>query len=92
LETVKNEVEDSSYLFQTAKNVNIEIHTGLEHAISIYGEDEFVNYRKISGREIMQFYTPRWLALIGLFSSILASAQLPMFGFILSKMIFVLMN
>jgi hypothetical protein len=58
----------------------------------MYEDDDFVGYRKISGREIMRYYTPRWLAVVGLISSIFASAQLPMFGFILSKMVFVLMN
>jgi hypothetical protein len=70
--------------------VKLEISTGLEQAISEY--DDFTGYRKISGQEIMKFYTPRWMALLGLFASILASAQLPMFGFILSKMVFVLMD
>jgi hypothetical protein len=70
--------------------VKLEISTGLEQAISEY--DDFTGYRKISGREIMKYYTPRWMALLGLVASILASAQLPMFGFILSKMVFVLMD
>ena len=49
-------------------------------------------YRAISGRDIMKFYSPRWLAVVGIIASIGASAQLPIFGFLLSKMTFILMD
>jgi len=39
----------------------------------------------------MAYYTPTWLAVVGVLASICASVQLPMFGFLLSKMVFVLM-
>ena len=40
----------------------------------------------------MSYYTPKWLAVVGLVASVGASAQLPVFGFLLSKMVFVLME
>lgn len=47
--------------------------------------------RKISSREMMTYYTPCWLGVIGIVASMLASLQLPLFGLLLSKMLFVLM-
>lgn len=41
-------------------------------------------YRSISGRDIMKFYSPSWLAVVGILASIGASAQLPVFGYLLS--------
>jgi len=53
---------------------------------------ESPSYRKVSGREIMSYYTPKWLAVVGLIASVGASAQLPVFGFLLSQMVFTLME
>lgn len=47
--------------------------------------------RKIRSAEMMKYYTPSWLAVIGLIASALASLQLPLFGLLLSKMFFVIM-
>ena len=42
--------------------------------------------------EIMKYYTPRWLAGVGLLSSFFAAFQLPLFGFMLAKIVFSLMK
>jgi len=36
--------------------------------------DDVPGYRNVSGKEIMAYYKPTWLAVLGLFSSIMASA------------------
>lgn len=38
----------------------------------------------------MKYYSPAWMAIVGFLSSIVASLQLPLFGFILSRYVFVL--
>ena len=48
------------------------------------------HYRDIKLKEMMQYYTPRWLAWCGFFASVASAFQLPMFGFILSQFVFVL--
>lgn len=47
-------------------------------------------YREVAFGEIMRFYKPQWLAVAGFSASVVASLSLPMFGFVLSKYIFVL--
>ena len=47
------------------------------------------NYRDIPLKEIMRYYTPKWMAVVGIFASVCSSFQLPMFGFILSQYVFV---
>lgn len=47
-------------------------------------------YREIKLQEMMRYYTPRWMAVVGLLASIASAFQLPMFGFILSQYVFVL--
>ena len=39
----------------------------------------------------MKYYTPTWLAVVGLIASVVAALQLPVFGFLLAKMVFTLM-
>lgn len=54
--------------------------------------DDLPGPAKVIGfKEIMKFYEPGWLAIVGIVASMFASLQLPVFGFLLSKMIFVLM-
>lgn len=53
--------------------------------------DKVTGIKKVGAKEIIKYYTPTWLAWIGIICSCLASLQLPMFGLILSKMVFVLM-
>jgi hypothetical protein len=79
-------------MYQTAKNSKVMISTGLESSVEDSEQENFEDYRKISGREIMRYYTPKWMAILGLISSVGASSTLPVFGFILSKMVFVLMD
>lgn len=43
-------------------------------------------------RDIMHYYNPKYFAIIGIFASLVASFSLPMFGFILSQMVFTLMQ
>lgn len=38
----------------------------------------------------MKYYTPRWMAWVGMLASLASAFQLPMFGFILAKYVFVL--
>jgi len=40
----------------------------------------------------MPFYKPKWLVVLGLINSAIASVQLPIFGYLLSKMVFSLMK
>lgn len=39
---------------------------------------------------MMTYYEPKWMAVVGFGASVLASLQLPMFGFILSQFVFVI--
>lgn len=48
------------------------------------------HYRDIKLKEMMQYYTPKWMAVVGIFASIASAFQLPMFGYILSQYVFVL--
>lgn len=47
-------------------------------------------YRDVKLKEMMKYYTPRWMAVVGILASIASAFQLPMFGFILSQYVFVL--
>ena len=47
-------------------------------------------YRDIKLKEMMRYYTPKWMAVVGFLASIASAFQLPMFGFILSQYVFVL--
>lgn len=47
-------------------------------------------FREIKLAEMMKYYTPRWMAVVGFLASIASAFQLPMFGFILSQYVFVL--
>lgn len=47
-------------------------------------------YRDVPLKEMMKYYTPRWMAVVGLFASVVSAFQLPMFGYILSQFVFVL--
>lgn len=40
----------------------------------------------------MAYYKPKYLAVIGVIASVLISLSLPMFGYILSRMVFTLMK
>lgn len=40
--------------------------------------------------EIMNYYSPKWMAAVGFVASIFASFQLPMFGFVLSQYVYLL--
>ena len=39
---------------------------------------------------MMRYYQPQYLAYIGFFASVVNAFQLPMFGYILSKYVFIL--
>lgn len=52
--------------------------------------EEDPEYRDVKFSEIMHFYKPQWLAYAGFTASVFASLSLPLFGFVLSKYIFVL--
>jgi len=53
------------------------------------GEDQDV-YREITFSEIMAYQHPKYFAYIGFVASVFASLQLPLFGFVLSRFIFLL--
>ena len=46
--------------------------------------------REITYGEIMKYYKPFWYAVAGFCASVIASLNLPLFGFVLSEFIFVL--
>ena len=48
------------------------------------------DYRSVEFQEIMEYYKPTQLAIIGFLASVVCSLSLPLFGFVLSKYIFVL--
>ena len=48
------------------------------------------SYREIKLKEMMKYYTPKWMAIVGFLASVASAFQLPMFGFILSQYVFVL--
>lgn len=48
------------------------------------------DYPEVEVKEIMEYYKPTWLAYAGFTASVFASLSLPLFGFVLSKYIFVL--
>jgi len=47
-------------------------------------------YRDVKYSEMMTYYEPKWLAIVGTIASAFASLQLPLFGFVLSQYIFLL--
>lgn len=63
---------------------------------SLLSEGSFVETSKsfkprdIKYSEIMNYYQPKWLAIVGFIASIFAAFSLPMFGFVLSKYVFLL--
>ena len=52
--------------------------------------DQAAEY-KVSPSELMKYYTPSSLVVVGLISSAIASVQLPVFGYLLSQIVFDLM-
>jgi len=50
-----------------------------------------LRYRNIKFKEIMNDYASKWLAMWGLIASFFCALQMPLFGFVLSKYIFLLM-
>lgn len=47
-------------------------------------------YRSIGYGEMMQYYSPKWLSYAGFVFSVFSSLALPLFGFVLSRYIFLL--
>ena len=47
-------------------------------------------YRDVSDKQLMEYYTPKWLSYAGLFFSIIAAAQLPSFGFAVGNLMFII--
>ena len=41
-------------------------------------------YKDVGFSEMMEYYSPKWMAYGGLFSSFITSLSLPLFGFVLS--------
>ena len=42
--------------------------------------------------KIMKYYKPKWIIIFGIIASVIAATNLPLFGYILSKMVFTLMK
>lgn len=42
----------------------------------------------VTVRQLMAYYKPTWLAVVGLVCSLIVSGHLPVFGFLLSKIVF----
>ena len=55
-------------------------------------EEEILKLKSVKFREIMKYYKPTSLAIFGILASLIAAFQLPMFGFLVSKMTFTLME
>lgn len=53
-------------------------------------QSEEKQYRSISYSEMMKYYSPKWLSYAGFLACVLGSLSLPLFGFVLSRYIFLL--
>ena len=60
----------------------------LQDALDLDAPPEY----NVKASELMKYYTPTWLVVIGVISSAFASVQLPVFGFLLSQIVFDLME
>lgn len=60
----------------------------LEGTVALESADK--EQREITYGEIMKYYRPFWYAVAGFCASVIASLNLPLFGFVLSEFIFVL--
>ena len=47
-------------------------------------------YKDVGFGEMMKYYSPMWMAYGGLFASFIASLSLPLFGFVLSRYVFLI--
>lgn len=47
-------------------------------------------YKDVGFSEMMEYYSPMWMAWGGLFASFVASLSLPLFGFVLSRYVFLI--
>ena len=47
-------------------------------------------YEDVNFKQMMEYYNPMWMAWVGIIASIFASLSLPLFGFVLSKYIFLI--
>ena len=47
-------------------------------------------YEDVNFQQMMEYYNPMWMAWVGIIASIFASLSLPLFGFVLSKYIFLI--
>lgn len=62
----------------------------LENFMGVEDMDKVAEYREVTYSEIMKDYKPTSLAVAGFIFSTVASLQLPLFGLVLSKYIFIL--
>ena len=62
----------------------------IDGVIPMESEDSKVNFREITYGEIMKYYSPINYAVFGFCASVVASLNLPLFGLVLSKFIFLL--
>ena len=65
-----------------------EIASAIDRQVNKYNAKE--DYREITMREMMKLYNPKWVTYVGLLASLAHGATLPIFGFVLSKYIFLL--
>ena len=67
-----------------------ELSLGSQASFDDEGQHIKPHYRDITLTEMMKYYTPQWMAVVGFFASVASAFQLPMFGYILSQYVFVL--
>lgn len=77
---------------RSAKSERSMSEMSLESTTSMHRDGTRIRpeYRDVPLKEMMKYYTPRWMAVVGLFASVVSAFQLPMFGYILSQFVFVL--
>jgi hypothetical protein len=91
LRTMSNNLKKSVSAKERSSSIRSDISmTPSELGGEVKDKDMIPEYRDIEFNEIMEYYKPTWLAYAGFGASVLASLSLPMFGFVLSKYIFVL--
>ena len=56
---------------------------------SAAAQEDF-EFRDITLTEMMSYYSPPWLAWVGVLASVLTSTNLPCFGLVLSRYVFIL--
>jgi len=68
------------------------LETGNPERSVLYSEGKVEKEQKTASMgRIMSYYNPKWLAVIGIFVSILNAFSFPLYGLIFAKILFIMM-